>query len=63
MKNQGETTKMEKLEEMKKEFDSFSKQAETFINKWGNPHSVIIIEQGSICFYEGVVANPLKLED
>lgn len=49
--------------EKSKDFDELSKVAEKFINKWGNPHSVVIIEQGSIAYYEGAMANPLELLD
>lgn len=47
----------------KEEFEALAKVAEDFINKWGDPHSVIIIEQGSIHFYEGEMALPLKIID
>lgn len=47
----------------KEEFKELAKVAEEFINKWGDPHSVIIIEQGSIRFYEGEIGLPLKILD
>ena len=49
--------------EMAKDFNELSKVAEKFINKWGNPHSAIIVRQGGIEFFEGVCANPLRLVD
>ena len=48
---------------MKEEFEALAKVAEGFINKYGNPHSAIIIEQGSIRFYEGEMALSLKILD
>lgn len=47
----------------KEEFEALAKVAEEFINEWGTPHSVIIIEQGSIQLYEGEMASPLKILD
>lgn len=49
--------------EMAKDFHELSKVAENFINKWGCPHSAIIIRQGEIEFFEGVCGSPLKLLD
>ena len=56
---------MNKLDEQKRkdEFKALAKVAEDFINKWGDPHSVIIIEQGGIRFYEGEIGMPLKVLD
>lgn len=46
-----------------KDFEQLAKIAENFINKWGNPHSVVVIDQGGIQFYEGEIALPLKILD
>lgn len=47
----------------KEDFEQLAKIAENFINKWGTPHSVVIVEQGSIQFYDGEMALPLKILD
>lgn len=47
----------------KEDFEALAKVAEDFINKWGYPHSVIIIQQGGIQFYYGEMALPLKIPD
>ena len=49
--------------EKAKDFNELSEVAERFINKWGNPHAIVVIQQGSIAYYEGAMANPLKLLD
>lgn len=50
-------------DERRKDFEKLGELAEKFINKWGNPHSVIIIEQGSIRYYEGEIGMPLEIPD
>lgn len=57
-----EAEKLEKVEKQK-DFEELAKVAEKFINKWGNPHSTIIIEQGSIEFCQGEMAMPLEIPD
>ena len=47
----------------KEDFEQLAKIAEGFINKWGTPHSVVIIEQGSIQLYDGEMAKLLKIND
>lgn len=56
---------MNEVERRKREeeFKELAKVAEGFINKWGNPHSVIVIEQGSIMFYAGEMGMPLEIPD
>lgn len=56
---------MNEVERRKREeeFKALAKVAEGFINKWGNPHSVIIVEQGSIMFYVGEMGISLKIPD
>ena len=49
--------------ERRKDFEKLGELAEQFINKWGDPHSVIVIEQGSIVFYEGEIGMPLEIPD
>lgn len=51
------------IKRRKEDFEKLAKVAEDFINKWGDPHSVIIIEQGGIQFYMGEMALPLKVLD
>ena len=46
-----------------KDFGELSRVAENFINKWGCPHSAVIIQQGSIEFLEGVCGARLKILD
>ena len=42
----GEVSKT-KLERAK-DFNELSEVAEKFINKWGDPHAIVVIQQGSI---------------
>ena len=53
----------EEFELREKDFKGLAKIAEKFINKWGNPHSTIIIQQGHIEFLEGAYAIPLEISD
>ena len=47
----------------KEDFEQLAKIAEGFINKWGTPHSVVIIRQGSIELFDGEMAMPLIILD
>ena len=47
----------------KEDFEQLAQIAENFINKWGTPHSVVIIHQGGIQLYDGEMAMPLKIPD
>lgn len=57
-------TDWEKIKkDRKQDFETLAKIAEEFINKWGNPHTTIIIMQGSIEMLESEIALPLEIED
>lgn len=51
------------MQEMENDFNIFSKQAENFINKYGNPHKKIIISLDGIEIVEGVKAKEFKIND
>lgn len=51
------------MQEMENDFNIFSKQAENFINKYGNPHKKIIISLDGIEIVEGVKAKQFEIKD
>jgi hypothetical protein len=49
--------------ERREDFDKFAKIADDFINKYGNPHTTIIITQAGIEFLQAEMGNPFELRD
>lgn len=56
-------TKIQKnIDNMEKDFDVFSQHAKEFIQKYGNPHTKIIVEQDGIEIVDGVKVKPFELK-
>ena len=49
------------MEDMRKDFEIFRKQAEEFIQKWGLPHRKIIIDQNGIEIVDAIKVKSFGL--